>query len=39
LLPLERLISRVEPLERLPDVFDELLAGTDDVKVLVDCAA
>lgn len=38
-LPLERLISRVEPLERLPDVFEELSAGTADIKVLVDCRA
>jgi 2-desacetyl-2-hydroxyethyl bacteriochlorophyllide A dehydrogenase len=36
-LPLERLISRVEPLERLPSVFAELALGTSDVKVLVDC--
>jgi 2-desacetyl-2-hydroxyethyl bacteriochlorophyllide A dehydrogenase len=36
-LPLERLITRVEPLERLPAVFEELLAGSNDVKVLVDC--
>ena len=36
-LPLERLITRVEPLDRLPLVFDELLAGSDYVKVLVDC--
>jgi 2-desacetyl-2-hydroxyethyl bacteriochlorophyllide A dehydrogenase len=35
-LPLERLISRVEPLERLPTVFDEL---GDSVKVLIDCRA
>jgi (R,R)-butanediol dehydrogenase/meso-butanediol dehydrogenase/diacetyl reductase len=33
-LPLDRLITRVEPLERLPHVFDEL---GDSVKVLVDC--
>jgi 2-desacetyl-2-hydroxyethyl bacteriochlorophyllide A dehydrogenase len=38
-LPLERLISRIEPLERLPTVFDELSAGTSDIKVLVDCQA
>jgi (R,R)-butanediol dehydrogenase / meso-butanediol dehydrogenase / diacetyl reductase len=38
-LPLEQLISRVEPLERLPAVFDELSAGTSDIKVLVDCRA
>jgi 2-desacetyl-2-hydroxyethyl bacteriochlorophyllide A dehydrogenase len=33
-LPLERLITRVEPLERLPLVFGEL---GESVKVLVDC--
>jgi|SRR5581483_3909195 len=33
-LPLERLITRVEPLERLPELFHEL---GDSVKVLVDC--
>ena len=38
-LPVERLITRVEPLERLPAVFDELTAGTADLKVLVDCRA
>ena len=38
-LPLERLISRIEPLERLPEVFRELEAGTNDIKVLVDCRA
>jgi (R,R)-butanediol dehydrogenase / meso-butanediol dehydrogenase / diacetyl reductase len=36
-LPLERLISRVEPLERLPTVFEELSAGSSDIKVLIDC--
>ena len=38
-LPVERLITRVEPLERLPAVFDELTTGTADLKVLVDCRA
>ena len=38
-LPLERLISRVELLERLPAVFEELVRGTGDIKVLVDCRA
>ena len=38
-LPLERLISRVEPLERLPSVFEELALGASDIKVLVDCRA
>ncbi len=38
-LPLERLISRVEPLERLPSVFAEMDAGPIGVKILVDCRA
>jgi len=38
-LPLARLISRVEPLERLPSLFAELGASPSDVKVLVDCSA
>ena len=38
-LPLERLISRVEPLDRLPEVFEELSAGSPDMKVLIDCRA
>jgi 2-desacetyl-2-hydroxyethyl bacteriochlorophyllide A dehydrogenase len=37
-LPLEQLITRVEPLERLPAVFAELANGTSDIKVLVDCS-
>lgn len=36
-LPLERLITRVEPLVRLPEVFAEWEAS--DVKVLLDCRA
>src|SRR5581483_3742347 len=36
-LPLERLISRVEPLERLPSLFAELSAAPSGVKFLVDC--
>jgi 2-desacetyl-2-hydroxyethyl bacteriochlorophyllide A dehydrogenase len=35
-LPLDELITRVEPLERLPAVFGEL---GDSIKVLVDCRA
>jgi (R,R)-butanediol dehydrogenase / meso-butanediol dehydrogenase / diacetyl reductase len=35
-LPLERLITRVEPLERLPELFRDL---GDSVKVLIDCRA
>jgi 2-desacetyl-2-hydroxyethyl bacteriochlorophyllide A dehydrogenase len=38
-LPLERLITSVEPLDRLPAVFAELMAGSGAVKILVDCAA
>lgn len=38
-LPLDRLITRIEPLDRLPDVFEELSTGTADVKVLIDCQA
>jgi (R,R)-butanediol dehydrogenase / meso-butanediol dehydrogenase / diacetyl reductase len=38
-LPVDRLISRVEPLERLPAVFEELRAGTSDIKVIMDCRA
>jgi 2-desacetyl-2-hydroxyethyl bacteriochlorophyllide A dehydrogenase len=37
-LPLEQLITRVEPLERLPAVFAELANGATDIKVLVDCS-
>ena len=36
-LPVERLISAVEPLERLPVVIAELAAGTTGIKTLVDC--
>lgn len=38
-MPLERLISRVESLERLPSLFEELAHGTSDIKVIVDCRA
>jgi 2-desacetyl-2-hydroxyethyl bacteriochlorophyllide A dehydrogenase len=38
-LPLERLITAVEPLERLPEVFEELSRGTSAMKILIDCAA
>jgi (R,R)-butanediol dehydrogenase / meso-butanediol dehydrogenase / diacetyl reductase len=37
-LPLEQLITRVEPLERLPAVFNELANGVSGVKILIDCA-
>jgi (R,R)-butanediol dehydrogenase/meso-butanediol dehydrogenase/diacetyl reductase len=36
-LPLERLISRIEPLERLPALFDEMKTSPSGVKTLVDC--
>jgi (R,R)-butanediol dehydrogenase/meso-butanediol dehydrogenase/diacetyl reductase len=38
-LPFERLISRVEPLERLPALLDEMIASPTGVKTLVDCRA
>lgn len=36
-LPLDRVITSVEPLARVPEVFSELLAGRQAMKVLVDC--
>jgi 2-desacetyl-2-hydroxyethyl bacteriochlorophyllide A dehydrogenase len=36
-LPLEQLVTAVEPLQRLPAVFEELSGGTEAMKVLVDC--
>jgi (R,R)-butanediol dehydrogenase / meso-butanediol dehydrogenase / diacetyl reductase len=36
-LQLERLITAVEPLERVPAVFDELNDGRQAMKILVDC--
>jgi (R,R)-butanediol dehydrogenase/meso-butanediol dehydrogenase/diacetyl reductase len=36
-LGLKRLVSAVEPLERVPAVFDELRDGRPAVKILVDC--
>lgn len=39
-LPLARLVTAVEPLERLPALFEELAAGGGSaMKVLVDCTA
>jgi (R,R)-butanediol dehydrogenase/meso-butanediol dehydrogenase/diacetyl reductase len=38
-LPLDRLISAVEPLHRLPSVFEELDADTAAMKILIDCRA
>jgi 2-desacetyl-2-hydroxyethyl bacteriochlorophyllide A dehydrogenase len=39
LLGLERLISAVEPLVRVPEVFDELRGARQAMKILVDCRA
>jgi (R,R)-butanediol dehydrogenase/meso-butanediol dehydrogenase/diacetyl reductase len=36
-LPLERLITAVEPLDRLPAVFAENAGGSSAMKILVDC--
>jgi 2-desacetyl-2-hydroxyethyl bacteriochlorophyllide A dehydrogenase len=36
-LGVERLITAVEPLERAPEVFEELSAGRPAMKILVDC--
>lgn len=36
-LGLERLITAIEPLERVPTVFDELRGGRQAMKILVDC--
>lgn len=36
-LPLDRVITGVEPLERVPALFDELRAGRSAMKILVDC--
>ena len=37
-LPIERLITAVDPLERLPAVFDDLAQGSAAMKILVSCA-
>jgi 2-desacetyl-2-hydroxyethyl bacteriochlorophyllide A dehydrogenase len=37
-LPLERLITRIEPLGRLPALLAEMDANQNDVKILVDCS-
>ena len=37
-LPLERLITGVEPLERLQGVFKEMESNPETMKVLIDCA-
>lgn len=38
-LGLERIVTAVEPLERVPAVFDELRDGRQAMKILVDCRA
>src|SRR3954452_3501063 len=38
-LDLERLVTAVEPLERVPELFDELRGGRQAMKILVDCRA
>jgi (R,R)-butanediol dehydrogenase / meso-butanediol dehydrogenase / diacetyl reductase len=38
-LPLDRLITKVEPLDRLPAVFEEHAPGSTAMKILVDCRA
>lgn len=38
-LPLEKLITRVEPLHRLPEVMAELDQHDDGIKTLIDCRA
>jgi 2-desacetyl-2-hydroxyethyl bacteriochlorophyllide A dehydrogenase len=36
-LPVERLLTAVEPIARVPDLFAELLGGRRAMKILVDC--
>ena len=36
-LPIERLLTAIEPITRVPEVFAELLAGREAMKILVDC--
>ena len=38
-LPLDRLITAVEPLDRLPEVFEEQSRTSSAMKILVDCQA
>jgi (R,R)-butanediol dehydrogenase/meso-butanediol dehydrogenase/diacetyl reductase len=38
-LDLERLVTAVEPLERVPELFEELRGGRQAMKILVDCRA
>lgn len=36
-LGIERLLTSIEPIERVPELFAELLAGRQAMKILVDC--
>ncbi len=36
-LPLDKLITRIEPLDKLPAVFGELQQNPDALKILIDC--
>jgi 2-desacetyl-2-hydroxyethyl bacteriochlorophyllide A dehydrogenase len=36
-LPIDRLLTAVEPIARVPELFAELLAGREAMKILVDC--
>jgi len=36
-LPLEKLITKIEPLEKLPDVCKQLHGNPEAMKVLIDC--
>lgn len=38
-LPLERMVSKVEPLDALPEVFKELHSNPEAMKILMDCQA
>ena len=38
-LDLERLVTAVEPLDRVPELFEELRGGRQAMKILVDCRA
>ncbi len=38
-LDIERLLTAVEPIGRVPELFAELLAGREAMKILVDCRA
>jgi (R,R)-butanediol dehydrogenase/meso-butanediol dehydrogenase/diacetyl reductase len=38
-LPLDRLVTSVEPLQALPELFPALVRGGEEMKVLVDCGS